>query len=109
MPMDGRYIAKSQGRRCEYVHGWTVYRKEPGKAVRICPWMGGMSQRAREGGANMPMDGRYIAKSQGRRCEYAHGRTGRFLLLGNCSCIALISYIRVTMNKFLKYVRGNYV
>ena len=30
-----------------------------------------MSQRARDGGANMPRDGRYIAKSQGWRCEYA--------------------------------------
>jgi hypothetical protein len=47
-----------------------VYRRESGKAVRICPGMDGISQRAREGGANMSRDGRYIAKSQGCRCEY---------------------------------------
>jgi len=35
MHMDVRYIARSQGWRCEYVQGWTVYRKEPGMAVRI--------------------------------------------------------------------------
>jgi len=28
---------------------------------------------------------------------YVHGRTGRCLLLGNSSCVALLSYIRVTM------------
>ncbi len=53
MSMDGRYFARSQGRRCNYVHGWTVFRKEPGKAVRLCPWMDGISQGAREGGAIM--------------------------------------------------------
>jgi len=37
MSMDGRYAAKSQGWRCGYVHGWTVCRKEPGMAVRLCP------------------------------------------------------------------------
>jgi len=56
MSMDGRYSARSQGRRCEYVHGWTVFRKEPRKAVRICPWMCGISQGAKDGDANMPMD-----------------------------------------------------
>ena len=41
MSMDGRYSAKSQGWRCGYVHGWTVFREEPGMAVRLCPWMDG--------------------------------------------------------------------
>ncbi len=45
----------------------------------------------------MSMDGRYSAKSHGRRCGYVHGWTDRYLLLGNSSCIALISYIHVTM------------
>jgi len=44
MPRDGRYSARSQGRRCGYAQGWAVFRKEPGKAVRICPGMGGISQ-----------------------------------------------------------------
>ena len=35
MSMDGPYIAWSQGGRCEYVHGWGVYRNEPGMAVQI--------------------------------------------------------------------------
>ena len=52
MPMDGRYIAKSHGWRCDEcpgmdgisqgamdgdemnVQGWTVYLKEPGMAMR---------------------------------------------------------------------------
>ena len=29
----------------------------------------------------MPMDGRYVARSQGGRCDDAHGWAGRFLLL----------------------------
>ncbi len=33
-------------------------------AVRICPWMDGITQRARDGGAYMSMDGRYNTKSQ---------------------------------------------
>ena len=51
----------------------------------LCPWMGGMSQRARDGGETnahgwavclkepgtavrrMPMDGRYVSRNQGRR------------------------------------------
>ena len=97
MSMDGRYIAKSHGRRCEYVHGWTVYRKEPWKAVRICPWLYGISQRAMEGGANMSMDVRYTVGAWMHRNGECTGCTGRYLLLGNCSCVALISYIRVTM------------
>ena len=47
MPRDGRYIAKSQGRRCDE-----------------CPGMGGISQRAREGGAAMY---RKYGMSQGAR------------------------------------------
>jgi len=42
-------------------------------AVCICPWMGGISQRARDGDANMSKNGRYLAKSQGWRCAYAQG------------------------------------
>jgi hypothetical protein len=57
--------------------------------------MGGISQGARDGGVNMPMDGRYITRSQGRRCEYAHGWEDRYMLLGNCSCVALITYFHV--------------
>ena len=33
MFMDVRYGTRSQGWWCAYVHGWTVYRKELGKAV----------------------------------------------------------------------------
>ena len=51
MSMDGRYFARSHERRCDYVHGWTVFRKKPWKAVRLCPWMDGISQEAMEGGA----------------------------------------------------------
>ena len=75
MSMDGRYSARSHGRRCGYVHGWTVFRKEPRKAVRLCPWMDGIPQGATEGGAVMSMDGRYSARSHGRRCGYVHGWT----------------------------------
>ena len=64
MSMDGRYIARSHGWRCEYVHGWTVFRKEPWMAVRLCPRMDGISQGAMDGGANMSTDGRYFARSQ---------------------------------------------
>jgi len=32
-----------------------------------------MTQGAMEGGAAMPMDGRYDARSNGRRCGDAHG------------------------------------
>ena len=35
-----------------------VFREEPGKAVRLCPWMESIPRRAREGGAVMSMDGR---------------------------------------------------
>jgi hypothetical protein len=35
MSRDGRYSARSQGRRCGYVQGWTVFRKEPGKGMHI--------------------------------------------------------------------------
>ena len=63
MSMDGRYATKSQGwRLCPwkdgmpqrardggYVHGRTVFHKEPGMAV-------------------MSMEGRYATKSQGWRC-----------------------------------------
>jgi hypothetical protein len=35
--------------------------------------MGGIPQGAMEGGAVMPMDGRYSARSHGMRCGYAHG------------------------------------
>ncbi|PCJ86646.1 MAG: hypothetical protein COA54_07985 [Thiotrichaceae bacterium] len=48
MPRDGRYIAKSQGRRCEYAQGWTVCHKEPGMAMWLCPGMDGMPQGARD-------------------------------------------------------------
>ncbi len=50
MSMDGRYGTRSQGWRCAYVHGWTVWHKEPGMAVCICPWMDGMTRGARDGG-----------------------------------------------------------
>ncbi len=39
-------------------------------AVRICPWMGGITQGAMDGGAYMPMDGRYNAMNHGCRCVY---------------------------------------
>ena len=42
-----------------------------------------MPQGAMDGGVAMPSDGRYIARSQGRRCEYVQGWTDRFLLLQN--------------------------
>jgi len=60
MPMEGRYSVRSQGRRCGCAHGRAVFRKEPGKAVRLCPWKGGIPQGAREGGAVMPMDGQHL-------------------------------------------------
>jgi len=65
--------------------------------------MGGISQRAKDGGANMSMDGRTdicscnICTSTirgGRMSQGAmdggvtYGWAGRCLLLGNCSCIA---------------------
>ena len=36
-----------------YAHGWEVLRKEPGRAVRLCPWMGGMPEGAKDGGVAM--------------------------------------------------------
>jgi len=38
--------------------------------------MDSIPQRAREGGAVMPREGRYSAKSQGRRCGYVQGKGG---------------------------------
>jgi len=37
--------------------------------------MGGIPQGAMEGGAVMPKDGRYSARSHGRRCGYTQGWT----------------------------------
>jgi len=37
--------------------------------------MGGIPQGARDGGAVMPTDRRYSARSPGRWCGYAHGKT----------------------------------
>ncbi len=37
---------------------FALWRKEPWMAVRLCPWMDGISQRAMDGGAIMSMDGR---------------------------------------------------
>ncbi len=47
----------------------------------LCPWMGGISQGAMEGGVNMPMDGRidicscniYTSTIHGGRMPRAHG------------------------------------
>ena len=47
--MDGRKIAPCIF-RTPHVHVGRI-RKEPGKAVRLCPGMDGIPQRAREGGA----------------------------------------------------------
>ena len=44
-----------------YVHGWTVFSKEPGKAVRLCTWMCGMS-RCQE--RYMPRDVRYSTRDR---------------------------------------------
>jgi hypothetical protein len=46
MSRDGRYVAKSQGWRCDHVQGWKVCRKELGMVVRPCPDMGSMSHPA---------------------------------------------------------------
>ena len=66
--------------------------------VFLCPWKGGMSQGARDGGVTIPWKG---GMSQGARdggvTIAIHGRAGRYLLLGNCSCVALLCYIQVTM------------
>jgi len=52
------------GSRFFYVHGRTVYLKEPGKAVRCMPMDGRYAARSQEGGAATTMDGRYVARSQ---------------------------------------------
>ncbi|PCJ89293.1 MAG: hypothetical protein COA54_00745 [Thiotrichaceae bacterium] len=49
MPKDGRYSARSHGRRCGYAQGWAVFRKEPWKAVRLYPRMDGMAQAINRG------------------------------------------------------------
>ncbi len=46
---DVRYIAKSQGWRCDECTGCTVFHKEPGMAVRRMYWMYGIPQGARDG------------------------------------------------------------
>ena len=63
-------------------------RKEPRKAVHLCPWMDGNAQGAKDGGyvhgwavchkepgmAVMSMEGRYATKSQGwRLCPWKDG------------------------------------
>ena len=53
-----------------YVQGWTVCRKEPRMAVRPCPGMDCMSERAKDGGSTMFRDGLYVGKS-----EEWHGST----------------------------------
>jgi len=75
--------------------------------------MSGIPQGAMEGGAVMSRDGRQIfapaksafppsmavvlRKEPWKAVRLCPGMDGRFLLLGNCSCVALISYIHVTM------------
>jgi len=69
-----------QVKRVFYVHGWTVFRKEPGRRCgHVHGWTGrymllrnlhfhhpwwSYSARSQEGGAVMSMDGRYSARSQ---------------------------------------------
>ncbi len=40
---------------------------------------------------------RYVAVPWMAKSDACTGSTGRYLLLGNCSCVALISYVHVTM------------
>ena len=51
MPMDGRYITRSQGRRCEYAYMDVGKGREQER--KLCPWMGRMTQGAMDGGASM--------------------------------------------------------
>ncbi len=44
--------------------GSTVYRKEPRMAVRICSWMSGIAQGARDGGAHMPWKGSILQQAR---------------------------------------------
>ena len=39
----------------------------------LCPRMGSIPQGAMDGGAVMPKDGQYSARSHGWRCGYAQG------------------------------------
>jgi hypothetical protein len=73
--LDQRFLDSKKASHCGwlfYVQGWTVFRKEPGMAVRLCPGMDCIPQRARDGGAVMSRDG----------------------LAENCSCNICTSTIR---------------
>ena len=115
--MDG--MSRCQGwQRATHVHGWTVCRgARDGKERRMSmdgryvavPWMaksnactgctvcrGAMDGKEQR----MSMDGLYAAAAWMHKSNACQGSTGRYLLLGTplrCSCIALISYIHVTM------------
>ena len=86
---------------------WVVFARSQGGGA-IMSMDGRYFARSQGGGAIMSMDGRYFARSQGGGAimsrKYGQIFAPRQLLLGNSSCIALISYIRVTMrcpNKLL--------
>jgi hypothetical protein len=71
--MDGAYAEDCLEQFQRMSYGWTAvitfWRKEPWMAVRLCPWMDGISQGAMDDGAVMSMDGRYFARSHGWRCD----------------------------------------
>jgi hypothetical protein len=60
--------------RLFYVHGWTVFRKEPGMAVRLCPWME-VQIFAPAISALPPSMAVVFRKEPGRRCGYVQGWT----------------------------------
>jgi hypothetical protein len=59
--------------------------------------MYGMSRCQGWQGATHVQDVRNVAVPGMARSDACTGCTDRYLLLGNCSCVALISYIHVTM------------
>ena len=86
MPMDGRYIARSQGRRCEYVQDVRYATKSHG-------WRCGVHLRADRFLLLQNLHFHhpwwsYIARSQGRRCEYVQD-----VRTGICSCNTCTSTI----------------
>ncbi len=78
----GGRISQGARRRCDYVHGWTVFRKEPG------------------GGAIMSMDGQKNANGYVAIGDYVHGwtvfRKEPVRLLQSRVVSRKISYVRIT-------------